>query len=189
MKEIIKQIKDFPGYYISDKGNVYSTKYSKDLKPLSPGLRAGYLFVQLCKDSKTFNKYVHRLVAEVFIPNLKNLPQVNHLDENKHNNSVKNLEWSSPEDNLRYSCCKPVMDITTGAIYPSATDASKALNIDRSTIGSCLAQRSGKYKGHKFIYLPRATEDSVNTIEFFSKKFEIPEIFDEEDFVKLFDID
>lgn len=188
-KEIIKEIKDFPGYYVSDKGKVYSAKWG-DLKPLSPGdTGKGYQMVQLCKDAKTHNKYVHRLVAEAFIPNTKNLPQVNHLDENKHNNSVENLEWSSPEDNLRYSNCRPVMDLTTGAIYPSAIDASKALNIHRTTVGACLKLTGGKYKHHKFIYLPRATEDSVNTIEFFSKKFEIPQIFDEQDFVKLFEID
>ena len=58
----------------------------------------GYLSVALC--GKVFK--VHRLVATVFVPNPNNLPQVNHLDENKHNNRVDNLEWVTAKDNMNY---------------------------------------------------------------------------------------
>lgn len=62
----------------------------------------GYLQVSLKKDGKKYKKYVHRLVAENFLLNPNNLPQVNHKDENKKNNHVDNLEWCTNEYNLNY---------------------------------------------------------------------------------------
>lgn len=180
--EIIKEIKEFPGYYVSDKGTVYSTKWGKDLKPLAPETKkSGYLEVCLRVGGKQFNKRVHRLVAEAFLPNPDNLPQVNHLDECKTNNSVENLAWCTNAENSRYSNCKPVIDLMTGAIYPSAVDASRSLNANDTAIGSRLNDSAGWYKGHQFMFLRKATEESVNTIELFGKKFEIPEVFTVED--------
>lgn len=62
----------------------------------------GYLQVSLKKNGKKYTKYVHRLVAENFIPNPNNLQQVNHKDENKKNNKVDNLEWCTSDYNLSY---------------------------------------------------------------------------------------
>ena len=62
----------------------------------------GYLFIRLSKNSKYTNKLVHRLVAEAFIPNPNNLPQVNHKDEDKTNNVWSNLEWVSASRNSNY---------------------------------------------------------------------------------------
>lgn len=188
--EEIKEIKDFPNYYVSNLGIVYSAK-RRTLKPLSTRENnAGYLLVDLCKSGKIFTKLVHRLVAGAFIPNPKGLETVNHCNEHKLDNSVNNLEWSSQCDNIRYSKCRPVIDLTTGAIYTSAKDASRAIKAAHDTVVSTSIYKcNGKYKGHKFMYLPKATDESVNTIEIFSKKFEIPDIFDAQDFVKLFEID
>ena len=63
----------------------------------------GYLKVNLRKDRKEVTKRVHRLVAEAFIPNPKNLPQVNHKDCNRLNNNVDNLEWVTAKENSIYS--------------------------------------------------------------------------------------
>ena len=180
-EEIFVPIKDFPGYYVSNLGRVYSAKKEKNkttsiLTPMDNG--HGYMKVRLYKDGKIYKPYIHRLVAEAFIPNPDNLPQVNHKNENKLDNSVDNLEWCSHKDNNRYSRCRPVMDITTGVIYLGAVDASLALNIHKTTIGACLYKYKGKYRDHQFIYLPKAAEDSTNTIELFGKKYEIPEILD-----------
>ena len=104
MNEIWKDIKDYEGLYqVSNIGNVKSlarvvshkitghrTIPERILKPNSDG--AGYLYVSLSKDGKKRNPKIHRLVAEAFIPNLENLPQVNHIDEDKSNNRVTNLE-------------------------------------------------------------------------------------------------
>ena len=59
----------------------------------------GYITVNLCKDSKMHTKLVHRLVAEAFIPNIFGKPQVNHIDGNKKNNSITNLEWVTNAEN------------------------------------------------------------------------------------------
>ena len=59
--------------------------------------------VNLYKDGKVKHHYIHRLVAEAFIPNPDNLPEVNHLDCNKFNNSVENLEWCDRKQNLKHS--------------------------------------------------------------------------------------
>jgi hypothetical protein len=57
----------------------------------------------LCRDGKVKHKIVHRLVADVFIPNLENKPEVNHLDGNKLNNYVKNLAWCTSKDNTHHA--------------------------------------------------------------------------------------
>lgn len=99
----MKQIKNFENYYVDEHGTVYSKKTGK-LKKLSPILTYyGYHEVQLCGFIQKLRAKVHRLVAEVFIPNPLNLPQVNHIDGNKQNNHVSNLEWCTPKDNLKHA--------------------------------------------------------------------------------------
>ena len=98
MKEIWKKIEGHPNYSVSDKGRVRNDKTSLILKYGTNG--HGYLTVVLYPGRKRF--YVHRLVSQTFLPNCNNLPQVNHLDENKENNAVTNLEWISAKDNCNF---------------------------------------------------------------------------------------
>ena len=101
MKEIWKDIKDYEGHYqVSNLSRVKSIKFGKEriLKPVTD--RHGYSIVGLWKNNKQKTYKVHRLVAEAFIPNPYNLPQVNHKDENPLNNNVNNLEWC----NSKYNC-------------------------------------------------------------------------------------
>ena len=96
----MKQIEDFPDYFIDENGEVWSNKFNKWRK-LKPGLtKKGYLQVVLCKDGKEYTKKMHRLIAETFIPNPKNLPHVRHLDDNPLNNSIQNLAWGTNQDNV-----------------------------------------------------------------------------------------
>lgn len=76
-------------------------KKEKILKPGKTGIRHNYLGVELLKKSKQKHKYIHRLVAETFIPNPENKPQVNHIDGNKLNNCIKNLEFCSHKHNIQ----------------------------------------------------------------------------------------
>lgn len=96
-----KPIKDFEDLYlIYEDGSVWSLTRKRFLS--QDPHTSGYLRVTLWKEGKGIHKYVHRLVAEAFLPNPDNLPQVNHKDENKHNNCIDNLEWMSALDNTRY---------------------------------------------------------------------------------------
>lgn len=63
----------------------------------------GYLWVPLCKDGVRKQHRIHRLVAEHFIPNVENKSQVNHIDGNKKNNTVENLEWTTHSENTKHA--------------------------------------------------------------------------------------
>ena len=104
MQEIWKSVPDTnDNYQVSNLGNVRSrhNKYTHkidDYKLLKPyKTKKGYLSVKI-KEHKTARP-VHRLVAQAFIPNLENKPQVNHIDGSKENNNVNNLEWCTNQEN------------------------------------------------------------------------------------------
>ena len=88
-------------YQVSDTGVVKTTKTGRILTPTVS--RHGYERVCLFKMDRERRYRVHRLVAMAFIPNPDNLPQVNHIDGNKRNNHVSNLEWITNEDNMRHA--------------------------------------------------------------------------------------
>ena len=95
-----KEIKDFPGYTITDDGKVISYKFKEPRIMKTWYQKSGYENIKLCKNNVTYHFLIHRLVAEAFIPNPDNLPEVNHKDKNRQNNRVENLEWCSRVDNL-----------------------------------------------------------------------------------------
>ena len=112
-----KAVKGYEGYYEVDQfGRVYSVdrnipvddngrQYIKSLcgKRMKQNMHSqGYKIVSLTKDGKTKTVFVHRVVAEAFIPNNDNLPMVNHKDEDKTNNFVENLEWCTAAYNCAY---------------------------------------------------------------------------------------
>lgn len=86
-----------PFYLVYPDGRIWSTKRNIFLSAFIS--KQGYKRVSLTNHKKYF---VHRLVAETFIPNPDNLPQVNHKDENKLNNNVENLEWVDNKQNMNY---------------------------------------------------------------------------------------
>ncbi|WZP34549.1 HNH endonuclease [Enterococcus phage vB_Efs1_KEN01] len=94
-------IPDFPNYAVNIKGEILNIKTHRKLKERSHN--QGYKKVMLSNNGKTKQFYIHRLVAQAFIPNPANLEYVNHIDENKDNNHVSNLEWVSARNNVIYS--------------------------------------------------------------------------------------
>lgn len=136
--EIWKDIAGYEGYQISNHGRIKS--HFKTARILKPYLNTdGYLNI----DIKKKQYKVHRLVAEAFIPNPENLPQVNHKDENKTNNNVTNLEWCTAEYNINYSHSKQIICIETGQTYSSIKDAALQLNLNSSYISNAC---KGRYK-------------------------------------------
>ena len=95
-------------YQINQFGEIRTLKDSPKLKKydvLKPQIskRNGYVYQMLYKNGKEKLLRVHRLVAMAFLPNPNNLPQVNHKDGNKQNNSVDNLEWCEQSDNMKHA--------------------------------------------------------------------------------------
>lgn len=106
MNEIWKVVEDYPDYMISDFGRVKKLNYRKSgkdkiLKPLKD--RYGYLTVNLYKNKKMKHRTIHRLVAQAFIPNPDEKPQVNHIDGDKQNNNRLNLEWVTGSENQQHA--------------------------------------------------------------------------------------
>lgn len=151
-----KQIKDFPNYIITDTGEVINNK-GLHLKPdLSNN---GYFRVSLCNEKVKHKKLlVHRLVAEAFIPNPDNLPQINHINKNKRDNRMENLEWCSPLYNLNYSEVINKASVakfsrikcdTTGEVFESIKSASDKYGLHHANIVACCNGRrktAGKKK-------------------------------------------
>ena len=105
-------------YSVSQYGRVINTKTGKILKPQK--ISRGYLGVTLSMGKKSFTKKIHRLVAIAFLDNPNKLPQVDHLDGNKHNNRVNNLEWVTPKINIRRAYAKGLMKGRKGSEHGNA---------------------------------------------------------------------
>ena len=105
--EIWKDIPGYEGLYeVSNKGRVRSFHYGKEriMKLISNSV--GYYKISLFKGGLYKRMYVHRLVAQAFIPNPDELKEVNHKDENPGNNSVDNLEWCDHKYNMKYGTAR-----------------------------------------------------------------------------------
>ena len=148
MKELWRDIVGYEELYqVSNFGRVKSLNYNKTKKAKILKGRSGvYLHVGLYKHGYAEDFNVHRLVAEVFIPNPDNLPQVNHKDGNKHNNHVNNLEWVTVSENAFHSIYtlkksnntttkKKVRNIETGEIFESQSAAGRAYGTSQGNIG------------------------------------------------------
>lgn len=100
-KEVLKEIKGFDGYKISSYGRVFS-EISNRFLALVPK-NNGYLSIGIYRDKKCKKELIHRLVANAFVENIHNKPDVNHKDGNKENNHVSNLEWVTKSENSKHS--------------------------------------------------------------------------------------
>lgn len=147
MEEIWKPIEKFEKYLISNLGRVYSTKRNQFIKGTPD--KKGYIRVRFYEKGKNYTCKVHRLVAQAFISNPDNLPQVNHKDENKANNCVNNLEWCDNSYNYHYgtriertiiantnkeTTSLPVLCIETNIIYPSINEAERQTRVSQQNI-------------------------------------------------------
>jgi hypothetical protein len=133
-------------YEVSTKGNARLKDSPKSilLKPQNAG--RGYLQVRIPKST-----LLHRLVAKAFIPNPDNLPQVDHIDFDKTNNCVENLQWSQNRQNCQRSQALPISleNKQTGEKlhYVSCTEASKFLNCSSATVTNILKGKNVQERG------------------------------------------
>ena len=167
MIEEMKNIKDYEGLYaITRDGQVWSYISKKFLKYSDNG--KGYYQVILCKEGKKKTFLIHRLVAQAFIPNPNNLPEVNHKDEDKSNNCVENLEWMSKIDNINYGTgskrsaekrSKPIYCVELDKVFKSGKEAAEELGLHNSHISNVC---KGIYKttgGYHFRYAETSVEE------------------------------
>ena len=162
MIEEMKDVKEYEGEYaITRDGQVWSYKRKKFLKPRLVG---GYHQVVLCKDGKKKDLYIHRLVAEAYIPNPDNLPQVNHKDEDKSNNCVENLEWCDAKYNINYGTrtkkiSKPVYCEELNRTFKSQVEAARELGLKQCNIVSCCKGRYKTTGGYHWRYAETSVEE------------------------------
>lgn len=181
MKEIFKDIEGYEGLYqVSNLGRVKSlerkvnkghgerTISEKILKQMIN--LYGYKFVHLSTKNCVKPFLVHRLVAQAFIPNQNNLPQVNHKDENPNNNHVDNLEWCDCKYNINYGTrtkrsskkqlndpnkSRPVLCVDLNKVFPSAKEAERALCVNNASIWKCCNGVYTKAGGYHWKYIEK----------------------------------
>ena len=166
MKEIWRDIKGYEGkYQVSNMGRVKSLNYKNTgkeriMKPHDNG--RGYLRVVLCKEGKGKQCRINRLVAQAFLPNPDNLPEVNHIDQCRTNNNVENLEWCTTQYNVEYSQAKAVIGINkvSGLIleFPSIMEAERQTDISNKHICDCLKGRCKSAGGYYWHYASESEE-------------------------------
>jgi len=172
--EVWKVIKGYEGLYqVSDLGRVKSLKFGKERILAGVKDKDGYLRVGLCYGGKERMFFVHRLVAEAFIPNPDNLPQVNHRDECKTNNIVTNLEYCDANYNTNYGTrneraakarinhptkSKSVYQYTPDGslvgLYPSVSEAKRRTGYDQAYVSACCRGEHKTAYGYLWSYTP-----------------------------------
>ena len=176
--EVWKPISEADGYFISNYGRVCSKKKDEPLILKTKIIPNGYEQVNLWNNSGRLYRYVHRLVAQAFLDNPENLPQVNHIDGKKNNNHVNNLEWISLSENqihafrtglkkipdkekarfalnAKLTMSKRVEQITAEGnhirYWDSACEVKRTLGYDRANIATACRKGNSSY-GYKWRY-------------------------------------
>lgn len=184
MEEVWKDIPGFEGYYqASTLGKVRSVdryvKY-KDTdgvalrkgKILSPKTsNKGYLETTLMKEGKTYYRRIHQLIASAFLPNPNNYPYINHINEDKMDNRVENLEWCTPKYNVeayhesRTKLYQYTLKGELVKVWNSITKAAESIHGDKGGIHHCCAGRLANgnskktYLGYIWSYTPLSSEE------------------------------
>jgi hypothetical protein len=176
VQEIWRPIPNHEGFEVSNLGRVKRVSFmvldtlgrlhNKQEKILALNkCRKGYVKCDLCFDKQKKSKKLHRLIAAAFIPNPRNLPQVNHINGIKDDNRIENLEWCDNSMNQKHAYklglnkarknmfnnAKKVKDLETGKIYDSGLDCWKSNDIKITYCSFAHRVKDGREK--RFIYI------------------------------------
>ena len=159
-----KVIRDYDNYEVSDEGEVRNRKTGRVLK--TGYASSGYRKVNLSTGNVVKNALVHRLVADNFLPNPGNKNVVNHIDGDKSNNRLANLEWCTAGENIKHAFdnslnYRPdtsgvprrrtrIVEIDAG--FDSISDCARFLNTPTSNVSACLSGRSKTCCGYHIVY-------------------------------------
>lgn len=154
---MLKPIPGFDGYSITTNGRVFSHKHNRMLSPKID--KYGYVVFSLYKDGKSFYRTAHRLVAMTYIDNPSKLPCVNHINEDKTDNHVSNLEWCTHRYNNNYGtrntrmaktkCKRPVIRTLldgTEIKYDGVKDAWRKTGIAWSQIARACQNKNSSWR-------------------------------------------
>lgn len=166
--EIWRDITGYEGLYqVSNLGRVKSLKNKSNHKNevlLKPETSRGYKRVSLSKDDILTHHLLHRLVAQTFIPNPDNKPQVNHIDGNKNNNKSSNLEWCTASENRKHGVSIGLIKVKGKRVnqydlsgkflktWETVSEAAKSCGTHTSHIASCCKGKFKQTGGYKWKY-------------------------------------
>ena len=166
MEEIWKDIKDYEGLYqVSNFGEVKNLNTNRILKRSKHN--HGHLVVQLYKNHVGSTKNIQYLVAQAFIPNPENKPNVNHIDEDKTNNNVNNIEWVIPAESnghkkQRISIIATNLKTGESQEFNSTNECARQLGVNSTGINHALKGRRKQAGGYTFKFKEGYNERECN---------------------------
>lgn len=161
-KDQRRTICNFDNYCVSEDGYVINKITGRILKA-SPD-RYGYMTVHIYRDGKSYPKRVHKLVADAFlIPPSNDVWQVNHINGDKRDNRLCNLEYVTPNDNMYHAYAnrlnhwvgyneRPVRIVETGEVFKSQAECARIIGGSQPNINACLVGRRLSHLGYHFEY-------------------------------------
>lgn len=174
LSKFLMPVRDFPNYTVDIHGHIFN-RSGQELKQTIN--RDGYCMVKLCRDGYEKNCPVHRLVADAFFDGEHDGLDVNHIDGNKKNNFIGNLEWVTRSENLRHAYVinlhrsyltaedrkkgaqihavqsrRAVRVLETGRVFSSVIECAQVLGCSRSAISRCCRGYARQHHGYHFIF-------------------------------------
>ena len=168
--EVWKEVVGYEGLYlVSDTGRIQNAKTNRILRPCTH--KIGYQSVMLYRNGNCKRMLVHRIVADAFVVNPHGYYVVNHIDENKANNTASNLEWCSAQKNMNHGTINDRLSAVRGhdarakrkvnqidvngvsvAVWESIAEASRATNTSKTSILNCCKGKQKTANGYAWKY-------------------------------------